>query len=346
MVAVTISAPSLAHVDFVRAPVLATARPDGFKEWHHFVVHRPGWRLLVNFSLTSERRPGRASRLVPRVIVIVHQRRWTGAIVRFDPADLDVTADLGTLLIRGNRMSVGAPGYRVVVALPEHGLRGELHLTPASRPFMVNNQQIGDGRLSWLFVPRLRADGWFSVDGRLHQLDGAVAYHDHNWGRIRWGDDFGWEWGSVLPSTPVDPWSFVFTRMTDRRRLRVLFQGLYAWRGEEPAAMFRDAALRVRRTGLLGRAPDCTLPAPMALVLGGAATDIPASLDIAADQSGDRLRAEFRPESYARLAQPSELHLDRSVVLSETSGSARVRGSIDGEEIDFIGTGVVELFDG
>ena len=25
--------------DFLRAPVLATAQPEGFKEWHHFVIH-------------------------------------------------------------------------------------------------------------------------------------------------------------------------------------------------------------------------------------------------------------------------------------------------------------------
>ena len=24
---------------------------------------------------------------------------------------------------------------------------------------------------------------------------GATGYHDHNWGRWRWGDDVGWEWG-------------------------------------------------------------------------------------------------------------------------------------------------------
>jgi len=67
-------AAGLARSDFLRAPVLATARPDGYKEWHHFVVHRPGWRLLVNFNLTSENRLNQAPRLVPRVIVIAHQR--------------------------------------------------------------------------------------------------------------------------------------------------------------------------------------------------------------------------------------------------------------------------------
>ena len=34
--------------------MLAAARPEGFKEWYHFVVQRPGLRLLVNFSLINE----------------------------------------------------------------------------------------------------------------------------------------------------------------------------------------------------------------------------------------------------------------------------------------------------
>ena len=72
---------------------------------------------------------------MPRVIVIVHDRRWTGTVERFDVADLRVAADLGTLSIGGNRMSVEHSGYRVVVDLPQRELRGELRLSRAtSRP--------------------------------------------------------------------------------------------------------------------------------------------------------------------------------------------------------------------
>ena len=74
----------LAGSDFLRAPVLATARPEGFKEWHHFVVHGRGLRLLINFSLTNEVFGGGHIRLAPRVIVIAHDDKWTGAIERFD----------------------------------------------------------------------------------------------------------------------------------------------------------------------------------------------------------------------------------------------------------------------
>ncbi|MDT5276184.1 MAG: hypothetical protein QOG95_3116, partial [Mycobacterium sp.] len=83
----------LARSDFIRTPVLASARPDGFKEWYHFVVHRPDSRILINFSLTSETSPAGGPRLAPRVIVIAHDQRWTGAIERFDDSELDVSAD-------------------------------------------------------------------------------------------------------------------------------------------------------------------------------------------------------------------------------------------------------------
>lgn len=336
----------LARSDFVRAPVLATARPEGFKEWYHFVVHGQGCRLLINFSLTSESSPLGAPRLASRVIVIVHDQRWAGAIDRFDESELDVAADLAELTIGASRMTVRSGGYHVVIDLPGNGIRGDIHFTPTSRPFVVNNQPVGEGRMCWLFVPRLRADGWLHIRGQEHRLDNEVAYHDHNWGRFWWGDDFGWTWGTILPEEPDAPWSLVFLQMTDRRRLRALSQALYVWHHDEPAAIFRHASVQMRSAGRCGRAADCTLPPPMRLLLDGEAPEVPERIQIAARRAGDAVHTEFRPRSYARLAQPSEVRLDRSVVLCESSGAARVNGSINGEAVDFVGTGVFEFLYG
>jgi hypothetical protein len=333
----------LARSDFLRAPVLATARPEGYKEWHHFVIHGAGRRILINFSLTNETSRMGQPRLAPRVIVIAHDERWAGAIERFDDSELDVSADLGDLTIARNQLTVRPDGYRVVIDLPEQDIRGELHFTSVSRPFVVNNQPVGDGRMCWLFVPRLRADGWLRIGGQEHGLESEVAYHDHNWGRFWWGDDFGWTRGTILPRESKDPWSLVFLRMTDRRRLRCLSQALYVWHHDEPAAIFRHAAVQTRSCGLLGRAADCTLPAPMRLLLDGEIPDVPERVEITATRVSDAVHAEFRPQSYARLARPSEVCLDRSTVLCETSGTARVSGSINGESIDFVGAGVFEF---
>jgi hypothetical protein len=336
----------LARNDFLRAPVLATARPTGFKEWHHFVIHGRGVRLLINFSLNNEAFGADDVRLAPRVIVIAHDADWAGAVERFDEGALNISADLGELAIGDNRMTVLPDGYRVVIDLPDNNIRAELHFTSASRPFVVRNQPLGDGRISWLFVPRLRANGWLRIGGREHRVDDDLAYHDHNWGRFRWGDDFGWTWGTILPTEPGDPWSMVFLQTTDRSRLRCLSQALYVWHHDEPAAIFRHAAVRTRSDGRLARPADCTLPPPMRLLLDGEVPGVPERIDITATRAGDRVHAEFRSHSYARLAQPSEVRLDRSTVLCETGGATRASGTINGETFDFVGTGVFEFLYG
>jgi hypothetical protein len=336
----------LAASDFLRAPVLATARPEGFKEWHHFVVQGRGLRVLINFSLTNEVSGVGPARLVPRVIVIAHDDKWTGAIERFDSRTLDVSADLGGLTIDENRMIVLPDGYHVAISLPDKDICGEIHFASASRPFVVNNQPLGAGRMSWLFVPRLRAHGWLRLGGREHRIENDFAYHDHNWGRFWWGDDFGWTWGTLLPKGSDDPWSMVFLQMTDRSRLRCLSQALYVWHHDQPAAIFRHAALQMRSKGILGRAADCTLPPPMRLLLDGEVPDVPERIEITATRAGDTVRAEFQSKSYVRLAQPSEVRLDRSTVLCETSGTARASGTINGEDVDFVGTGVFEFLHG
>jgi hypothetical protein len=337
---------ALTTSDFLRAPVLATARPEGFKEWHHFVIHGPDQRLLVNFSLTCEMPRNRRFQLAPRVIVIAHDRWWAGAVQRFDTSELSVSSDLGDLAIGGNRLTVRPDGYEMTIHLPAQGIEGELRFTSVSRPFVVNNQPVGDGTMCWLFVPRLRADGWLSISGRHHLIRDALAYHDHNWGRFRWGGDFGWTWATLLPQDVDDPWSFVFLQMTDRTWLRCLSQALYVWHRDEPVAIFRHAAVCTRHHGILDRGPDCTLPPPMRLLLDGQAPGVPQRVEITAHRAGDTVSAEFCPQSYARLAQPSEVRLDGATVLCETSGTARVTGSVAGADFDVAAAGVFEFLHG
>ena len=243
-------------------------------------------------------------------------------------------------------MTVAPDGYHVAIDLSDKDIRGELDFASASRPFVVNNQPVARRWMSWLFVPRLRAQGWLRIGDREHRIENDLAYHDHNWGRFWWGDDFGWTWGTLLPTSPDDPWSMVFLQMTDRGRLRCLSQALYVWHDDEPAVIFRHAAVRTRSDGVLGRAADCTLPPPMRLLLDGEVPGVPERIEITATRAGDTVHAEFRSQSYARLAQPSEVHLDRSTVLCETSGTARASGTINGDDVDFVGTGVFEFLYG
>ncbi len=126
-------------------------------------------------------------------------------------------------------------------------------------------------------------------------MENDLAYHDHNWGRFWWGDDFGWTWGTIFAHDPGTRGRWYSCRMTDRSRLRCLSQALYVWHHDEPAAIFRHAAVQTRSVGLLGRAADCTLPPPMRLLLDGEVPDVPERIEIDATRAGDTVHAEFRP---------------------------------------------------
>lgn len=329
---------TLSRSDFVRAPLLAGADPSDYKEWQHFIVHGPECHVLINFSLSGD--------FSSRVIVLVFDRRWTGAVERFDASSTRVSPDLGELAIGSNRMSITPDRYEVSIDLPRRGIHGRLTFTPTSRPFVVNNQAVGDGRMSWLFVPRLGAVGRLHIDGSDIAFDDALAYHDHNWGRFRWGGDFGWTWGTIVPKDRDNPWSMVVLQMTDRRRLRFTSQAVYLWYRDEPAAMLLRSAVTTRVHGTLPRSADCTLPTPMGLVVDGRAPGVPEHLEISAARRGDTVRAEFRPTSYARLAHPSDVRLDACTVLCEAGGTARVTGTLGGRQIEVDGTAVFEFLHG
>lgn len=74
---------TLSRSDFIRAPLLARADPRDYKEWQHFIVHGPDCHVLINFSLSGD--------LSSRVIVIALDRRWTGAVERFDASSVQVS---------------------------------------------------------------------------------------------------------------------------------------------------------------------------------------------------------------------------------------------------------------
>ena len=331
----------LGRVDFFRSEPDRDPR-DGLKEWQHFVVHGDGARIIVNFSLSRGEWP--TSRHVGRVIVLVHDESWSGSVT--DVAIDDVVVERGrttSARFGDNRIAFVDGAYVVELHLPRHRISARLRFVPVSTPFVKNNQPVGDGRMSWLFVPRLLADGHLIVGSTRFGMRRAVAYHDHNWGRFRWGQDFGWQWGTALPVSADDPWSIVFMRMTDRTHSWTRSQCLYVWKDGRPAAMFRDGTLEVTQHGLLRSGPSRTVPGALALVAPGRASDVPASMTLRARRGDDHLEVVIVPEEFARIAVPAETGASPLVALHEVSAVIRATGSVGSSTIDLEGSGVVEF---
>src|SRR5262249_51794677 len=144
-------------------------------------------------------------------------------------------------------------------------------------PSLAPNIPLPDGPpLHWVIVPRLEAHGWVEIDGRVHRLAAAPAYHDHNFGHFLWGHAFSWIWGFCLPNDASVPWSAAFVRLSNRMRTCALAQGLFLWRGGRMARVFREDDLDVALDLAHLRPPRVfKIPRVMGLLSPDAWPDVP-----------------------------------------------------------------------
>ncbi len=345
-------AAALRRLDWFRRSPARLGGPGEHKEWQHFLVHTPQVHLLVNFNLIDDpwtALPQRPSEEVARLIVLARTHTskgtgWDGDTERFEPAQVEVPVGQLDARFGNNRMSFVDGRYRLSIALRDRPIAAELELIPTSLPAIANNQPLAPQRtLSWLFVPRLLAQGWIEVAGQRLLVDRAPAYHDHNWGHFVWGDDFSWEWGSALPWSESNPWSVVYMRMSDRARTHASCQGLYLWRGQTPGRIFRDHELRVHLGGRFFRSRFLQIPRVMALLCPRSSADLPERLEVHASAGEDRVELCFEPEDLAQVVMPDEARLIGVTALNEVSGPVRVHGRVGGETVELEGPGVFEF---
>src|SRR5262249_20810578 len=156
-------------------------------------------------------------------------------------------------------------------------------------------------------------DGTIELSTRTFRLVRATGYHDHNWGHFLWGDDFAWEWCSVLPTDGTADWAVIYSNMMNAARTQLALEQVFVWRAglNVLAACGLDVSACAEER--YRARPALRLPRPMAVVQPRIDADLPRRLEIQARNGADQLALRFTPESFAQLLVPSERSL-RGVV--------------------------------
>ena len=353
-------ASAVAQLDAWRQPIAGAASADGaYKEWMHFCVRLPGAQhgyLLVNLNVSESKAGGRALR-TPRLLALARLDAWAGSVETF--AEQETVCSPGRLDVKLGRNELrwrdGAFQLALYPGVGPGGVGGDLaaaiELRPLVMPTVTSSVSLGPGGvIHWVVIPRLEASGWVQVGGRRVTLDRALAYHDHNWGTFRWGGDLSWEWGFVHPDDARVPWSVVFVRISDGGRHRILSTGALVWRGQQLARIFQNREVALTLNGIHRSAePPLTIPKLARLLVPGSATGVPASVRVDAGDAGgggDALHIDFRTDSKARVALPSDVDPFKLVLLNESCGRATVSGSVQSDRFDFEGAAVMEFVRG
>jgi hypothetical protein len=339
---------AVARLDGWRRPLTGpVTEAASYKEWMHFCVRLPGdppGHLLVNFNVT-ERRLATCRLRTPRMIAMCDTDRWRGEVQTF--GDEAVAATPGRVDVRMGSSHLRWRDDAFEVRIDAADLAARLRIRPLVLPTVTSSVSFGPGHaMHWVVIPRLEASGFVDVGGRRLTLERALTYHDHNWGHFRWGEDLSWEWGFVNPDDPACPWSIVFVRVSDGGRHRTLSQGVLVWKDDVNVRTFQNREIDVSLEGSRAVERPVTIPPIAGLLVPGASSGVPARLALRAGGSGDGLALDYEVATGARIVVPSDVDDFGCVILNETAGPARVRGSTRAGDFDFTGPAIAEFVRG
>ena len=331
------------RLDALRPPSKFDPEALLYKDWLHLNVFEPKTGLvgLVNVALHGAHDDPRA-RAAGTALMHLPDHGWLGNVEITGMTDAAVSED--GVGLRGVALAID-PSAGVVMAsarLPEDDLRLDVTAHASGPVYEVPwRLPLGSGWISWFAAPRVRPSGRVVAASAEIDLGGAVAYHDHSWGRWRWGDDLGWEWACFADRSggPV----LVYSRTTDRDHRRRGRAVLLVYAGGRRRT-FAGQTVAVDYAGELRSAPRRLPGALAALHCDRARPQLPEEVVVWADDGHDSVRIYFRARAAAQLIT-AEITDPGYGFIHEIAGSFEARGRIDRKEFASEGLAMFEYVD-
>lgn len=339
---------ALSESDYFRRPESRAGGRPGHKEWLHFAVHAGNLDLLTNFSIVDDVRPAAARGAeLARITTLVRNQNdhgeWDGDIDQYHRDEVEVRGGAIDVEFGSNFVRWSRGVLEVKSSMRNRAIDVELVLKPLVLANQANTLYVdGCPAIHWACVPRLAASGRVVLGDRVYTFQDALAYHDHNWGSWRWGQNFAWEWGYGVPDDAAQPWTLIYVRLTDRKHVTTLTQSVFLWRHARQHRFFRPDEIEVEHEGLLRADRPFKLPRVMSLVSPARVTDIPERLIVSARGERDWLDFTFHAEDVGQVIIPNDDDLDVTII-NEVSGKIEATGRVDGEVVRISGRTIFEF---
>ncbi len=332
----------------LRIPLEDPTSPTDWKEWYHFVMFEPSEdvRVLANVSLSG--RPGYGQISVTALASLPqpdgrHQTHGFCRDVDWEPgmvsrAPVRMTATSFECLIDGPRSRFHADNRAARLDLRLEGeVTSQPVLIPEYAPF-------GSGFIGWGLAPGLDLRGSISVAGRSIPLtEKWFCYHDHNYGRFRWGDDIGWIWFVVSTRNAAgEEQTLVLHRGNNRDASRAGAPYLFVYEQRAIRKVFMGNAVDIAWTWTDDPIRPTRLPGSMASLFADRFLRVPNRLQIRAADERDGLSLDMRVDSLLELVLPDNEQRQYTFI-KEMSGKATAHVTINGRSIESEGTFYAEF---
>jgi hypothetical protein len=327
-------------LDALRPPPPLDPARGRYKDWLHLNVfdRDSGCVGLFNASLHGPPDDPR-SRVLGTALVHHPALGWLGNV---EVAGY-TSARIGATGIALERVAVAlaarTPRVQVSAILPADRVEAKLEAASTAPAIDVALPlPFGSGWISWRVIPAMTVSGSLTLGEVALVPEGMRAYHDHNWGRWRWGDDAGWEWGAF--SEVAGDATLVLSRTTNRAHDHSGPLLLTLDAGNRRRA-FNGPQVHVEYAGTF-QGPLRRVPGALAaLHADRARPHLPAHLHVTASDGSATVDLTFAPRAAAQLIAAEPLSRGYSFI-HELVGSWSATCQLAGQRRTVQGLGVFE----
>jgi len=331
------------YLERLRPPSPFDLSASAYKDWFHLNFADPasGAVGLVNVSLHGSPWDPR-SLAMGTVLVHLPDSGWQSYVenMPYSEANLSPSA----IALRDVALAIDNRSGTIHASSTgkANPFRARLRAEAVTTPMDFEQEvPLGSQWISWYLVPTMQVSGEWTVKDRRTVIEKAPGYHDHNWGRWHWGDNFGWEWGCFLRAAHnKDSPTLVFARTTDRAHRHLgapfLVVDLVTTR-----CSFSPDSISLKFDGHLD-VPLHRVPGAMAALHPEMAEpELPKSVEILAAQGADHAEISFTARAAAQFvtADPSVRGYG---FIHEIVGEYKSSGRVHNVDFETSGYGVFE----
>lgn len=329
----------MSRFDALRAPALADPTAAAYKDWFHLNIFLPetGRVVLINLSLHGPPWDKRA-RVVGTALASTPGGDWIGGIEITSFAESKVEPQ--AVFLNTVSMAVSRDGERLhaKVQRPSDGIELDIVACPQLPVAGLDlSAKFGSGWIGWSAVPVLSVSGSLRLEGEDIPLNGARAYHDHNWGRWFWGEDVAWEWGAFVLGEGI---TVVVARGTDKQHY--IRQAPHVFLIQDQRTFGFDPAqitltLDVEPTRIQRR-----LPGALAAIHPDRRTlDLPRRVTLVGESARARFELVFDADTAAQLLLADPMRPGFGFI-NEVAGTCRLSAVLDQKQLRTKGIGIFE----
>ena len=309
----------------------AAAWTDSWAEWLYFNGRTADGSVRFYLTFMTGPRSGASGRSAGARLQLEHDGKVESFSRRAVIPEATLLAEAPNLDIAGNRVRLEGMRYQIALDLASErggpGAKGNITLEASAGrsvpPFVLH------GRAGWLsgyVVPVLSGplSGALEAGGETVSLEGALGYHDHNWGFWR---GVSWQWGQVTH----EGYSFLYGRVRP-----------------PPAAVSPEQAERMPAVlAVIGPAGPIAFAKGAQIEEKSSPDGRPESIQVLAREGGLDVRMDIRVQGLIRtpMGRPG-MPAEGPTQFLQLRASYHVTGRVGDRQLDFTALGSAETWRG